>query len=139
MDIKEILTLIQSVSDSNLTSFTYEEGDTKLCFEVNQAIRKEEINTKDRRVEVFPVVESQECFEYITSPMVGTFYQAASEEGKPFVEVGDRIKKGQVVGIIEAMKLMNEIESPFDGTVEEILVKNNDMVGFEQVLIKIKV
>lgn len=139
MDIKEILTLIQAVSDSNLTSFTYEEGDTKLSFEVNQLQKKEETNLKDSKVDVFPIAESQDCFEYITSPMVGTFYQAASEEGKPFVEVGDRIKKGQVVGIIEAMKLMNEIESPFDGTVEEILVNNNDMVGFDQVLIKIKI
>lgn len=66
------------------------------------------------------------------SPLVGTFYQSASPESEPFVKEGDTVKKGQVLGIVEAMKLMNEIESEYDGTVKEILVKNEQMVEFGQ-------
>ena len=66
------------------------------------------------------------------SPLVGTFYQSASPESEPFVREGDTVKKGQVLGIVEAMKLMNEIESEYDGRVKEILVKNEQMVEFDQ-------
>lgn len=68
----------------------------------------------------------------VKSPLVGTFYQSASPESEPFVKEGDTVKKGQVLGIVEAMKLMNEIESEYDGTVKEILVKNEQMVEFGQ-------
>ena len=66
------------------------------------------------------------------SPMVGTFYTAPSVDAEPFVKVGDVVKEGQTIGIVEAMKLMNEIESEFDGTVKEILVENEQMVEFGQ-------
>ncbi|WP_368207367.1 acetyl-CoA carboxylase biotin carboxyl carrier protein subunit, partial [Blautia wexlerae] len=64
--------------------------------------------------------------------LVGTYYAASSPENPPFVKVGDKVSKGQVLGIVEAMKLMNEIESEFDGTVKEILVENEQMVEFGQ-------
>ena len=70
--------------------------------------------------------------------MVGTFYAAPSEGAEPFVSVGDKVKKGQVIGIIEAMKLMNEIEAGEDGIVEEILVENEQLVEFGQSLLKIR-
>ncbi len=76
--------------------------------------------------------------KYITSPMVGTFYAAPSEDAQPFISVGDVVKKGQVVGIVEAMKLMNEIESPYDGVVEKILVENKAMVGFGDELVLVR-
>ena len=68
----------------------------------------------------------------VKSPLVGTFYSASSPDAAPYVQVGDMVKKGQVLGIVEAMKLMNEIESEFDGTVKAILVKNGDLVEFDQ-------
>lgn len=74
----------------------------------------------------------------VTSPLVGTFYNASSPDADPFVKVGDSVKKGQVLGIIEAMKLMNEIESEFDGVVEAILVNNEDVVEFGQPLFRIR-
>ncbi|MDO4322881.1 MAG: biotin/lipoyl-containing protein [Lachnospiraceae bacterium] len=74
----------------------------------------------------------------IASPMVGTFYEASAEGEDPFVQVGDTVKKGQIVGIIEAMKLMNEIESEYDGVVEEILAVNEQMVEYGQPLIRIR-
>lgn len=75
--------------------------------------------------------------QFIESPMVGTFYAASSPESPPFVEVGDRVKKGQVVCIIEAMKLMNEIECEYEGVVAERLVENAQGVEFGQPLFRI--
>lgn len=68
----------------------------------------------------------------VNSPLVGIFYSAASPDDEPFVKVGDTVKKGQVLGIVEAMKLMNEIESDFDGVVKQILIDNEQMVEFGQ-------
>lgn len=74
----------------------------------------------------------------IDSPIVGTFYEAAGPEAAPFVKVGDQIKKGDVVCIIEAMKLMNEIEAEFDGEIVEILAKNEGPVEYGQALFSVK-
>lgn len=73
----------------------------------------------------------------VEAPLVGTFYSGPSPEDAPFVSVGSRVKKGDVVGIIEAMKLMNEITAPCDGTVEVIQAENGQMVEFGQVLMRI--
>ena len=70
----------------------------------------------------------------VKSPLVGTFYAAPAEDAAPFVKVGDSVKEGQVLAIVEAMKLMNEIESDFSGTVTEILVENGQAVEFRQPL-----
>ncbi|MBU3804308.1 MAG: acetyl-CoA carboxylase biotin carboxyl carrier protein [Candidatus Cellulosilyticum pullistercoris] len=72
--------------------------------------------------------------KYIKSPIVGTFYAASSPNGKPFVEVGSRVKKGDVVCVVEAMKLMNEVEAEEDGEILEILVTNEEMVEYGQPL-----
>lgn len=80
-------------------------------------------------------VEDCKC---ITSPMVGTFYNSASPKDEPYVKIGDKVHKGQVLCIVEAMKLMNEIESDYDGEIVEICVNNEDMVDFGKVLFKIK-
>lgn len=74
---------------------------------------------------------------FITSPFVGTFYRAPSPETSSFVEVGDSVKKGQVVCIVEAMKLMNEIEAEAEGKVAEVLVKNGEHVEYGQILIRL--
>lgn len=81
--------------------------------------------------------EDENKYVIIESPMVGTFYAAPSEDGEPFVKVGDTIEKGQPVGIVEAMKLMNEIEAELAGTVAEILVENGQLVEYGQPLMKI--
>lgn len=80
----------------------------------------------------------EEDYKLIKSPMVGTFYGRPSPKQETFVKVGDKVKKGDILCIVEAMKLMNEIESEFDGEVVEILVKDEEMVEYGQVLIKIK-
>ncbi len=82
--------------------------------------------------------DAQETRE-IRSPMVGTFYEAASPDAEPYVRVGDRVRKGQVVCIIEAMKLMNEIESEFDGVIAESLAENSHGVEFDEPLFRVAV
>ncbi len=76
--------------------------------------------------------------EIVKAPLVGTFYSAPSEDAAPFVSVGDTVKKGQVLGIIEAMKLMNEIESEYDGVVEAVLISNEQVVEYGQPLFRIR-
>ena len=84
-------------------------------------------------------VQEEHGIAYITSPIVGTFYEASSPTTAPFVKVGTQVESGQVVCILEAMKLMNEIESEISGEVLEILVKNEEMVEFGQKLFKVRV
>ena len=74
----------------------------------------------------------------ITCPLVGTFYSSPAPDAEDYVKVGDTVKKGQVIGIVEAMKLMNEIESEYDGIVEEILVKNEETVEYGQPVVRIR-
>ena len=90
---------------------------------VQQAVHVESVNAVNDEVQTGSGVKS---------PLVGTYYAASSPENPPFVKVGDKVSKGQILGIVEAMKLMNEIESEFDGTVKEILVENEQMVEFGQ-------
>ena len=86
-----------------------------------------------------PVLEEpKEEYKEIKSPMVGTFYSKPSPDKEAFVKVGDKVKKGQVVCIIEAMKLMNEIEAEFDGEVVEVCLNNGDAVEYGKSLFKLK-
>ena len=142
MEMENIIKLIQTVSESSLTSFKYTEGDSSLALEINRSI----VYSQTPEVSVTPIITGMKAEAAkdesnkltITSPMVGTFYTAKSEGSDPFITVGDVIKKGQIIGIVEAMKLMNEIESAYDGVVEAILVKNKDMVEYGQALVSIR-
>ena len=82
--------------------------------------------------------EQEENYKIVKSPMVGTFYASSSPDKEPFVKVGDKVHKGQVLCIVEAMKLMNEIESEFDGEIVEVCVNNEDIVEYGTPLFKIK-
>lgn len=141
MEFGQIIDLIKAVSDSNLTEFEIQDGETKISMETNKETKQITVTaplSQPQLSAVQPaVVQEEEKAEertgnIVKSPLVGTFYQSASPESEPFVKEGDIVKKGQVLGIVEAMKLMNEIESEYDGTVKEILVKNEQMVEFGQ-------
>lgn len=82
--------------------------------------------------------EAEEDLFKVTSPMVGTFYRAPAPEAPPYVEVGDHVRKGQTLCILEAMKLMNELESEVDGTIVEIAVENAQPVEYGQLLFRIR-
>ncbi|MBW3660356.1 MAG: acetyl-CoA carboxylase biotin carboxyl carrier protein [Gemmatimonadetes bacterium] len=82
--------------------------------------------------------EPEEAFHQVQSPMVGTFYRAPSPEAPPFVEVGDTVRSGQTLCILEAMKLMNELQSEVAGTVRKVLIENGEPVEYGQVLFEIE-
>ena len=84
-----------------------------------------------------PVIPTDNC-EYILSPMVGTFYEAPSPDSPPFVKVGDVVKKGQTLAILEAMKIMNELEADFDCKIVEVLVKNGQAVEYDMPLFAVE-
>lgn len=140
MEFENIIKLIKTVSESNLTSFTYTEGDLSLSFQKEHGA----VNIAAGGMPIVSPVTKEEAVEeeihkfFINSPMVGTFYSAKTEGGEPYISVGDKVRKGQVIGIVEAMKLMNEIESSYDGIVEEILVENKNMVEYGQPLVHIR-
>ena len=140
MTIDEIVTLIQAVSDNGLTSFEYEEGDQKLVLKkkaektVVPAPVLAELSAAEKTVVEKAEPVTIDSDNVVMSPLVGTFYSASSPDAEPFVKVGDTVKKGQILGIIEAMKLMNDIECEFDGTIKEIFVKNGQTVEYGQPL-----
>lgn len=136
MELKEILELVQAVSNSALIHFQYEAKDgTKLSMEKGSDGVQPTVAAKP--VEVLPSIQKEAEGKLLCSPLVGTFYAAPAEGAEAYVKLGDTVQKGQVLAIVEAMKLMNEIESEYDGVVEEILVENGQMVEYGQPLFRI--
>lgn len=162
MDYREIENLIKVLSDSKLTYLEIEKDglfikmgkESQKIVPKSIPVEREEtsnkeiiITDKDLNIEEKPKLTedddklkkvNDEGLHSIDSPIVGTFYSSSTPEAEPFVKVGDKVKKGNLLCIIEAMKLMNEINSDVDGVVEEILVNNEDMVQYGQSLFKIR-
>jgi len=162
LDHEDLNRLIEKISTSDIQEFLLEGEDFKLeikrnLFDQNQVINNLVSNTSFEKQTIanqktindnIPVVNEPETPQVappgrsdlteITSPMVGTFYRAAAPGEEPFVEVGNNIKVGQTICILEAMKLMNEIESEFNAEIVEILVENGTPVEFGQVLMRVK-
>ena len=162
LDHDDLDRLIEKISTSDIQEFSLEGEDFKLeikrnIFDQNQVINNLVSNTSfDKKTianqktinENISVVNEPETPQVappgrsdlteITSPMVGTFYRAAAPGEEPFVEVGNNVKVGQTICILEAMKLMNEIESEFNAEIVEILVENGTPVEFGQVLMRVK-
>ena len=152
MDVKVIKEIMSAFKEAELTKFEYkcEDFELKLGKEQKvlppppmpmQSMQPSMMSVVAEHVSgpVAPAAEVQvttptETMKTINSPMVGTFYLASSPKAKPFVEIGTKVKKGDVVCIVEAMKLMNEVEAEVDGEIVEILVNNEDMVEFNQPL-----
>lgn len=134
MNLEEIEKLMRLLENSSLSYLEVEENGLRIrldknsgCKEVVNTVSKEEVTTT---IENEPKVSGKE----ITAPLVGTFHSAPYKDAKPFVTVGQKVKKGQKLCIVEAMKVMNEITSPYDGTILEILAKENDVVEFGKTL-----
>ena len=162
LDHEDLNRLIEKISTSDIQEFSLEGEDFKLEIKRNLLDQNQGFNnlvsntTIDRQTianqksindnvslvseaeapQVAPPGRSE--LTEITAPMVGTFYRAAAPGEDPFVEVGDNVKVGQTICILEAMKLMNEIESEFDAEIVEILVENGTPVEFGQVLMRVK-
>ena len=155
MDIKEIRRLIKVVENSGIGELEIEEEGKKIRISKNKSNSNEPVvfsnpqmlsynppPTTENIMSESKVQEKEESesvnFLEVRSPMVGTFYRAPSPESEPYVQVGHKVEVGQTLCIIEAMKLMNEIESEHSGKIAKILVENAQPVEFNQVLFLIK-
>lgn len=161
MEYEEIKKLMEDMGNSKLSSLDIEFPDgvkismTKYNENSMSVVTAERVLPTTVEIPEVPVVQKQqhqtaltetkdnsqeliESLKTITSPMVGTFYASSSPDKPPYVKKGDKVNKGQVVCIVEAMKLMNEIESEFEGEIVEICVNNGDIVEYGMPLFKLK-
>ena len=159
MELSNILELIHAVSDSNLTEFNLQDGNLNISMSTEKTIVQQIAASADAtsfaagyQPTVQPTLQAAAQNQknadraddtqkltgnIVKSPLVGTYYAAPAEGADPFVKVGDVVKKGQTLAIVEAMKLMNEIESDFDGVISEVFVENGNMVEYGQPLFSI--
>ena len=146
MNLNEIKDLMTQFDQSSLKEFSYKNGTDELVFSKNEAKLVAEASQAPQAqttpaVEVVSESSASESVaegDLVESPLVGVAYLAAGPDKSNFVSVGDTVKKGQTLVIIEAMKIMNEIPAPKDGVVTEILVENEEMVEFGKGLVRIK-
>lgn len=147
MDLRKLKTLIDLVSESGVAELEITEGEDRVRIVNRNGAAPVQVHQPVTIAQPMPVpvpapevapaptpTAPQQTGTPLTSPMVGTFYRAPSPGADPFVKVGDTVKKGQVVCIIEAMKLLNEVEADMDGTVKEVCVENGQPVEFGQSL-----
>ena len=152
MEIQDILALVQAVADNGLTELKVDDGNVKLSLKKEHPVvnvvagntgagsaggAAQETGNSVANTGAAAKTAPINSDKIVVSPLVGTFYSSSSPEAESFVKVGDTVKKGQVLGIVEAMKLMNEIESEYDGVVEEVMVGNEEVVEYGQPLFRI--
>lgn len=148
MEVNQIIELMKAVSETGLTDFCYKENGVELTLKKHpekkiiapvaaaaaEYVQPAVAAAPDPAAADTTIAEAADipAGNVVKSPLVGTFYAASAPDAAPYVQVGDSVHKGQVLGIVEAMKLMNEIESDFDGVVKAILVNNGDLVEYDQ-------
>jgi acetyl-CoA carboxylase biotin carboxyl carrier protein len=150
MDLEKIEGLVKIIEQSSLTEFTLKEGDLKITMsKLDHAPVMAQgmpmmppppfAGGQPAPAAAAPVEEPEEEEKlFITSPIVGAFYSAPAPDAPAFVKVGDHVKKGQTVCILEAMKLMNEIQADYDCEIEAVLVSNEQKVEYGQPLFRVK-
>lgn len=154
MDINLLKQLIKMVEKSEVTEFSVQEGDLKVKISkhtnnnfvqtftqpqvATTPIQSQNVLPAPVKVEVLNEKKQDENLVEVKSPIVGTFYAAPAPDADPYVRIGDSISQGTVLCIVEAMKLMNEIESEFNGVIEKILVENATPVEYNQPLFLIR-
>ena len=143
--LEQLKVLLQTLEDGGVSEFEYQDD----SYRVRVALGSNQVVATAAPVPASPspqasaapatsTTEEAEGVVYVTSPFVGTFYRASAPDASPFVEVGSQVKKGQALCIVEAMKLMNEIEAEIDGSISEVLVQNGESVEFGQRLFKLQ-
>lgn len=149
MKIQDITQLMECFAQSPLSELELKLEGAKLKLKkegkVVEAGKEAAGNNQSKNIQMNPsydngseeIIEETKTGTVVEAPLMGTFYAAPSPEKDPFVNDGSQVKKGDVIGIIEAMKMMNEIVAPCDGTIEGIEVENGQMVEFHQVLMRI--
>lgn len=144
MDLEKIEGLVKIIEESSLNEFTYKDKDVKITMSkldhppvVAAGVPVAAPASAAVNTSVEAAGEEDDTL-FITSPIVGTFYSAAAPDVPAFVKVGDQVKAGQTVCILEAMKLMNEIQSDYDCEIEAVLVSNEQKVEYGQPLFRVK-
>jgi acetyl-CoA carboxylase biotin carboxyl carrier protein len=151
MDLEKIEGLVKIIEQSSLTEFTLKEGDLKITMSKldHAPVLAQGMpmmpppppaggQPGPAPAPAAPTEEPEEEKLFITSPIVGAFYSAPAPDAPAFVKVGDHVKKGQTVCILEAMKLMNEIQADYDCEIEAVLVSNEQKVEYGQPLFRVK-
>lgn len=145
MEYEQIIAVAKAVSELGMTSFEYKEDNLSISMHFPGKECGGQIITSTPAIVqtsagAQPQTEMNQSVvrESVVSPLVGTFYASPTEDGDPFVKVGDHVKQGQILCIVEAMKLMNEIESDKEGVIKEIFVKNGEPVEYGQMLFAIE-
>jgi acetyl-CoA carboxylase biotin carboxyl carrier protein len=152
MDFKKVQDLIKYFESSKLTTMAIEDGTFKLSLSKLKESQSSDVKlAPNSEVKMLPPNVNPKAqtnsankptedvlLKDVTCPLVGTYYSASSPTAEPFVKIGQRVNKGQTICIVEAMKIMNEIASPYAGVVEKINYKNGDVVGFNQIIIQLR-
>lgn len=148
MNLNEIKEIIKAVDLSSITEFQIEnenlkilikkESVRKVIVEQNEVVQDRVEEIVEKKEEIIENKKADHNIPTINSPILGTFYATPSPDSPPFVKAGDRIKKGDVLCIIEAMKLMNEVTADMDGEIEEVLVENGSLVEYGQPLFRVR-
>jgi acetyl-CoA carboxylase biotin carboxyl carrier protein len=149
ISLKQLRSLLKTLEQGGASEFEYQDDKYRIRLAVGQPVGKMVVVPAAGTASPPPVApaagpapsagqEEEADIAYVTSPFVGTFYRAPAPDAAPFVDVGSSIRPGQTLCIVEAMKLMNEIEAEFAGTVLEVLVENGASVEFGQRLLKVK-
>ena len=148
MNYEDIKKLIDDMGESKLNSLDIEFPDgikISMRKEENSGAKnkivseiQEKIVQNDNMEKIGNEEKNNDLTKIVKSPMVGTFYSSPAPDKPPFVKVGDKVSKGQVLCVVEAMKLMNEIESEYDGEIAEICINNEEMVEYGTPLFKLK-
>lgn len=141
MDIRKVKKLIQLLDESGMSEIEITEGDESVRISRNATSISEstdgipQSSAPALTSAAPPIIESSDNEGYtVTAPMVGTFFSAASPESPPFVQVGDKVNEGDILCIVEAMKMMNQIEADVSGIVKSIRAQNGEPVEYDQVL-----
>ena len=137
IDKKLIKELVENLKEFNLTELEYQDGQTKIkvskassLISSGEKIPRVEVSTGKNKIE-----KEVASGNKVTSPIIGTAYLAPEPGGKKFIEIGKKVKKGETLMIVEAMKTMNHVPSPYDGVIKEICVSDGQPVEFDQVIV----
>ncbi|MDC0064448.1 acetyl-CoA carboxylase biotin carboxyl carrier protein [Gammaproteobacteria bacterium] len=144
MDLRKVKKLIELLEESGLSEIEITEGDDKVRItkggkqvpqtNIVETIQESETLTPNENIDEHAKQKNNAEFHEVKAPMIGTYYQSPEPDAEAFVKVGDPISDGDTLCIIEAMKMMNKIESDVSGTIERIMIQNGDPVEFDQVL-----
>ena len=141
MELESIYALMERFERSSITGLELEQNGTRLKLEKAVAVAAAPAAAAAVAVAApaaAPQQTAREEGEYIKAPLVGTFYTAAGPDAAPFVQVGDKVEKGQTVCILEAMKAMSEIPAPMDCVIEEVLLDNGSLAAFDAPLFRVR-